>query len=297
MKQEFISRKFNSESMSIIETAIGICENYAKQGFDLSLRQLYYQFVSKDLLPNTEQNYKRLGSIISDARLAGLLDWKFIKDRGRELIENNHWLNPGQILDAVADQFRLDTWKSQPNFVMVMVEKQALEGVLEPTCRDLDISFIANKGYSSSSTMYEIGRNLFYQTHKFHREAHVIYLGDHDPSGIDMTRDVIERLAMFAEAPVTVHRVALNIEQVEEYNPPENPAKLTDSRAQGYIEEFGEFSWELDALEPSLLASLVRDKVEELRDDDLYEEIVARQEKWRDELSALAERYNEGDES
>ena len=83
-REIYIERSFSAASTAIIQTANDICENYAQQGYDLSLRQLYYQFVSRALLPNTEQNYKRLGSIISDARLAGLLDWDYIKDRGRE---------------------------------------------------------------------------------------------------------------------------------------------------------------------------------------------------------------------
>lgn len=131
------------------------------KAYDLSLRQLYYQLVSRQPLSftwsNTEQNYKRLGTIINDARNAGLIDWAHIKDRGRETVENSHWTTPGEILYSAARSFRIDTWIDQPNYVAVMVEKQALEGVLAPVCRDLDIAFTANKGYASGSLMYEFG--------------------------------------------------------------------------------------------------------------------------------------------
>ncbi len=300
MRQEFIIKNFTPASRIIIDTAVSICTEYAKQGFDLSLRQLYYQFVARDLLENTEGNYKKLGKIITDARLAGLVDWNFIKDRGREVISNPHWDNPGEILETCANQFRIDTWEDQPNYVMVMVEKQALEGVLIPTCKKLDVEFIANKGYSSASTMYEIGRKM-HENNRFNtharrltgkaRKPHIIYLGDHDPSGIDMTRDVFTRLSMFAETTVTVHRVALNMDQVEEYQPPENPTKLSDTRATKYIEEFGYSSWELDALEPAILAKLINDKILELRNDTLYEKQFEQQQTWRNELSELADNY------
>lgn len=310
MKQAFIRKAFRPSTMHMILTAASICEEYAAQGYDLSLRQLYYQFVSRGLLENTEGNYKRLGSIISNARLAGLIDWEYIKDRGRKKEENSHWTNPSEILDVCAEQFRIDTWEDQPNRVFVMVEKQALQGVLEPVCKKLDVPFIANKGYSSSSSMYEIGREFRRRIDERERAVgpgnvvarrehgelltivpHVIYLGDHDPSGIDMSRDVEERLTMFAEAEVIVHRIALNMDQVEHYGPPENPTKLTDSRAAGYIEKFGHSSWELDALDPSILASLVTKQVEALRDDTLYGAKIEKQDAWRAELAKLADKY------
>lgn len=290
MKEAFVNKSFEPKAMDIIRTAESICQNYARQGYDLSLRQLYYQFISRDLFPNTEQSYKRLGQIISEARLCGLIDWDHIKDRGRETQINTHWESPASILYGAAYSFRIDLWDNQPNHVEVMVEKQALEGVLHPVCKRLDVPFTANKGYSSSSLMYEVGKRLFTYGSK-DCDLHVIYLGDHDPSGIDMTRDVKERLEQFSGYPVAVHRIALNMDQVRTYDPPENPAKLTDSRAEGYIREFGHSSWELDALEPSLLASLVNDAVLDLRDDDLWDEAVAKQQAWRYELLEMARKY------
>lgn len=174
----FIEKRFNRSSLDIIEQADQICCAYAYQGYDLSLRQLYYQFIARDAFPNSEQSYNRLGSIISDARQAGLIDWDHIKDRGRSTVYNSHWKHPSDILDACAEQFRIDLWADQPNFVACMVEKQALEGVLEPVCEELDIPFTANKGYASSSLMYEFGRRIACETQKRDdREAHIVYLG------------------------------------------------------------------------------------------------------------------------
>lgn len=289
MKEQFISKRFSPDSLHLIRIAEQICNDYAAQGYDLSLRQLYYQFVARDLLENTEKNYKRLGNVISDARLAGLIDWDIIKDRGRSTSIRAKWNSIGEIISACAEQYHVDLWAGQENHVEVMVEKQALEGVLEPVCHRWDVPFTANKGYSSSSALYEAGKRL--QAKYREKELHIIYLGDHDPSGIDMTRDVEERLEQFADSPVHVHRVALNMDQVELYRPPENPAKITDSRAVTYIRRFSSSSWELDALEPRTLAKLVEDKIKGLLDFNLFMERKEYRAAQREELERIAQQY------
>lgn len=284
----------------MVATINDILDDYAKQGYDLSLRQLYYQLVSRNIVPNTEKSYKNVGSLVSDARLAGLIDWDMIKDRGREMVANPHWENPANFIEVVAPQYRFDLWADQPRYVEVMVEKQALEGVLQPVCRGLDVPFTANKGYSSSSAMYEASKR-FLSRAEAGKELYVIYLGDHDPSGIDMSRDVGERLNHFVNTSMglrenegdlmEVKRVALNMDQVRELNPPENPAKITDSRAAGYISRFGRSSWELDAIEPRQLADLVRNAVIGIMDYPLFQKNERKQEKGRKELLKFAKTY------
>lgn len=295
MKECFEDIAMQGERLKLVEIINGILAEYEQQGYDLSLRQLYYQLVARDIVPNTEQSYKRIGSVVSDARLAGLIDWDMIKDRGRQTVIPGHWQSPAEIVDAAARQFRIDKWEQQDNHVEVFVEKQALEGVLEPVCRELDVPFTANKGYSSSSALYESGKRLAQHADEG-RELHVLYLGDHDPSGIDMTRDVQERLEQFARSEVHVVRLALNMDQIQLYNPPENPAKTTDSRAAAYISRFGESSWELDALNPSVLANLVRQAVGGLRDERLWLEAVERENAMRENLMQMAADYRRQNE-
>lgn len=297
MRELFIDKRFSEPNRRLLEKILGVLSNYAQQGYDLSLRQLYYQLVAGDLLPadwadpitkstNSEQSYKKIGTLVSDARLAGLIDWNMIKDRGRAMVKNPHWENPDQFMASVVPQFAVDKWANQKCYIETMVEKQALEGVLEPVCRELDIAFTANKGYSSSSALYEAGKRIEIQL-EAGKAVHIVYLGDHDPSGIDMSRDVEERLKQFANddmGGITLHRVALNMDQVQQLHPPENPAKTTDTRAADYISKFGESSWELDAIEPAALADLVRNAVHELRDEDLWNQAVAEEKAMRTEL-------------
>lgn len=197
-----------------------------------------------------------------------------------------------EILVAAANSFRLDKWAEQPVHVEVMCEKQALEGVLEPVCSELDVSFTSNKGYVSQSFMYRKGKELIGHEEGGKR-IELIYLGDHDPSGLDMDRDIEERLHLFmgVHAFFEVTRIALTRDQIETYDPPPNPAKVTDSRCGAYIEDHGDESWELDALEPSVLAGLVRDAVESVRDEELWQEACEREEEMRGDLIRMARRY------
>jgi len=293
MMETFVEKRFGPAASQMIETINGILEEYVSAGYDLSLRQLYYQLVSRNIVENTERSYKNVGNIVSDGRLAGLIDWNVIKDRGREMVQNPHWSSPSEILEACANQFRFDRWKDQPCYVEVMVEKQALEGVLIPVCSQWDVPFTANKGYSSSSAMYEASKR-YLERAEDNKELYVLYLGDHDPSGIDMTRDVNDRMDLFLRVhDCSVKRLALNMDQVTTLKPPKNPAKLTDSRAHAYIKRFGQSSWELDAIEPRQLAKLVSDAISGIVDAKLWEESGKRQDAARKAIKEMADNYED----
>lgn len=110
----YVPRQFAADSLATIERANEIIREYAGQGFSLTLRQLCYQFVSRGLIANKDSEYKRLGSVINDARLAGLIDWQSIEDRTRFLRRNSHWNSPADIIDSAARSYALDKWAGQP---------------------------------------------------------------------------------------------------------------------------------------------------------------------------------------
>lgn len=290
MKEFFQQTNFRGNSLELISSINGILDEYSQQGYDLSLRQLFYQLVSRGIIENTQKSYSRIGDLVSDGRLSGLIDWDMIVDRGRVAISNTHWNTPADIVEAAASQFKIDKWEDQPNHIEVMVEKQALEGVLIPVCRKLDVRFRANKGYTSQSMMYRLGKDLA-EIHESGKDIHVLYFGDHDPSGLDMDRDVQERISLFSGLSVSFERLALKYAQVQVLNPPENPAKITDSRAKQYIKMYGRSSWELDAVEPKELARLVEDAVVNLRDDSLWRVAVKKENEMKAELKKFAEEY------
>ncbi|MHB0964851.1 MAG: hypothetical protein ACYC36_00220 [Bellilinea sp.] len=296
MKEAFIERTFSAANATMIQKINRVLEEYRRQGYRLSLRQLYYQLVARDIIPNSLRSYKNIGNLVSNARQAGLIDWGMIEDRNRDTNIPGHWDSPGEIVAAAAQQFRIDKWREQPYHIEVMVEKDALSGVLVPVCRELDIGITANKGYCSSSTMYEIGKRID-EKRSLGKKICILYLGDHDPSGIDMTRDVRERLEMYSRLhSIEVDRLALNWEQIEIWQPPENPAKETDSRFSNYARQFGESSWELDAVEPAQLAELVKNAVMERRDAELWNDAWVVEEHMRSLLFEFAKKYDDRDD-
>lgn len=286
-KIKYTPKRFGAKALSIIETANTIISEYAGQGFDLTLRQLYYQFVARDILTNSDKNYKYLGNVINHGRLAGLIDWEAIIDRTRNLIQNAHWNSPSHIISACAKQFQINKWETQDNRPEVWIEKDALIGVIERVCRANDVAFFSCRGYTSQSEMWGAAQRLRgYE--KEGQSPHIIHLGDHDPSGKDMTRDIEDRMQLFG-VDLTMHRIALNMDQIKKYNPPPNPAKITDSRARNYIKEFGQSSWELDALEPSVLEKLIEKKILSLRNDKRWKDQLKIEATYKERLSDVAD--------
>lgn len=287
MKRAYVKKRFDPSTMEKIVTANKIIEEYQAQGFELTLRQLYYQFVARGIIANTMREYKKLGDAINNGRLAGLVDWTAIVDRTRNLQGNNHWSSPADIINACARQYRIDTWADQEYRVEVWIEKDALIGIAETVCRELDVSYFSCRGYTSQSEMWAAGQRFYQYAHQHNQTPVIIHLGDHDPSGLDMSRDIADRLAMFMGG-MEVKRVALNMDQIERYNPPPNPAKITDARAALYIQQYGHESWELDALDPKVLTKLIEREVLKLRDDDVHEDALKLQEKHRRQLVRVA---------
>lgn len=309
----------------LAQECVSIARSYQQQGYDLSVRQLYYQLVARDRIENTDKSYKQIVNVVDKARMSGLMDWDMIVDRTRRLSGNQHWDSPDQIVDAAARGFRIDKWEGQPRRVEVWVEKEALSGVVGRAAEQEDVDWFACRGYSSSSAMWRAAQR-FYWYWRSGQAVTVLHLGDHDPSGIDMSRDIEDRLQLFlsvdwatrySEAfaseplyvqykevvehlssyvtgePLQIKRIALNMDQVLAYNPPPNFAKVTDSRAGKYISQYGDQSWELDALDPTTLADLIRNEIHFLRDDERYNARLDAETGERARLERLTGRWDE----
>jgi hypothetical protein len=263
-----------------------------------------------------------------------LLDWDYIVDRTRGLKGTSHWETPSEVIDSAAHSYRLDKWADQDTRVEVWVEKEALAGIVQRAAARWDLNWFSCRGYVSQSALWRAGAQRHAEYLNNGQNVVILHLGDHDPSGIDMTRDIerrVQRFAYtawaedngypldldmdetdlvaqlehlagdmmgdlpspFASEPIEVRRIALNMDQVREYNPPPNPAKITDSRAAGYIREHGRQSWELDALDPNVLADLVDRHVSRIVDQYRYDAIAATEQAQRDTLANIARAYPE----
>lgn len=274
--EAFIDRKFTGAHKQVIKQANAIIEEYDAQGYKMTLRQIHYQFVARDLYDNTQANYKRLGVILDQARKAGLVDWDAIEDPTRSLRRVAVWDTPEEAVKRVKKQFKLDPWNRQPvkRRIEVWVEKDAAVGIVRPTCNALRLAYFSCRGYSSSSGLYEAGKRLKAYSDAGY-ETLILYLGDHDPSGVQMTQSTDEKVTMFARQNIEFRRIALTMEQIEQYKPPANFVKETDSRSKWYVDTFGtEDCWELDALSPSVVDALIRHHVDPLIDQEAWEETM-----------------------
>jgi hypothetical protein len=284
MFRKFKNFRFGAEAQQRIDQANEIIEDYLEQGYKLTLRQLYYQFVSRDLIPNTERSYKNLGNVISKGRLAGLIDWDALEDRMRQPKSAISFPSIDELVRAAVRGFRLPRRKGQEEYVELWVEKDALAGVLEPIARKHHITLMVNRGYSSSSAMFDAAQRISENMVENGSErATILYLGDLDPSGEDMVRDIQDRLDLFGTY-VDVKKIALTIHQVDEHRPPPNPTKLTDSRAKDFIARYGMESWEVDALNPGTLTKLIETWIEELTDQSLVDAILKEEKVQKDRI-------------
>lgn len=294
MKQRYQAFDFKPETLEKIKLVNEIVREYMAQGYVLTVRQLYYQLVARGHIENTERSYKRTTNMVNDARLAGLVDWDAIEDRTREFVRRSRWTSGGAILEAVAQQFHMDAWAGQEKRVFVIVEKEALAGVLERVCHKWDVPLLAARGYPSGTVLREFALSDLITARRADQHPVILHLGDHDPSGIDMSRDLTDRLELFAETRrIEFTRIALNMDQIQEQQPPPNPAKTTDSRFEAYMQEHGDESWELDALTPEYLSTLVDKHVAEHVDMEPWDERQAEISRIRERLEDTAARFDD----
>ncbi len=304
---QFISYQptnFRDVSLAIIDQARSIISEYAAAGYNLTLRQLYYQFVARDLFPeswasaktgsvNNESSYDKLGSLVSNARLAGELPWDGIEDRTRIPKSLATWDTPQDIVRSAAAQFRMDKWEGMDEVVEIWVEKEALADIISKPANRWQCTYFAARGYISQSAMWRAAQRIEARGQSGQNTI-IVYLGDHDPSGLDMVRDIEDRLSTFRVGHfTTMKNVALNMKQIRELNPPPNPTKLTDSRAADYVARFGYESWELDALEPSYLVNLIEAEIGRVMPQTIWDSKVESENTQRKLIYTAAEGIEE----
>lgn len=304
---KFREPKLSKKNLVRVEQIKTIILDYTEQGYKLTLRQLYYQLVSRDLIPNQQSEYAKLSNILKEMRMGGLLDWNSIEDRLRVPSSALFFENIKQAAHTILHHFKLDRLEGQKNYIEVWVEKDALSNVMKRAVEPYQIPVLVNRGYSSVSAMYD-AYNRFSEQIKKGKKITILYTGDHDPSGMDMVRDIKDRILemlynvdlcdWWCEAYQDIQsfkfmdeeyqyelmqefgdwllmkfeivNIALTDEQIDKYQPPPNPTKLQDPRAETYIAKYGMTCWEVDALDISVLYDIVLENIKRRLDLDLF---------------------------
>lgn len=187
MKIKFRDIRLSADNKRKLEIINSIIREYQDQGYVLTLRQLYYQLVSRDIIPNALPEYAKVSKLLKEGRMAGIVDWDAIEDRLRKPHTPASWSSPKDILQACIQSFQLPRMKGQENYLEVWVEKDALSGVLKRVTEKYHVPILVNRGYSSASAMFD-SYERFLKAIENGQKCTILYLGDYDPSGIDMIR-------------------------------------------------------------------------------------------------------------
>lgn len=311
MREQFREKKFSKtikvklsnkkyywekNTFDLVDEIIHITEIYYKKDIKMTVRQLYYQMVSKGNIPNDINVYKKISKILTDLKYNGEIDWDIIEDRVRIPKIPGQWENiPDLIYTAIAS-FRLPRWYKQNHYVELISEKDALSSTLYPIAHKWHIPFSINRGYTSSTSIYDLYKRILYKFEEG-KEIVILYIGDHDPSGIDMCRDIKNRLEEFLKYndilfySQFVYQIALTDEQIQKYNPPSNPAKIDDPRAKNYINKYGNESWEVDALSPDVMIELVEESIKQYIDMEKWNRVINKENEQKEKLRKLINNF------
>ena len=291
-KEAFEERRFAAKTAKVIEQANEIMEEYS--GDKLTPRQLHYQFVARDLYENTMRNYKKLGDILRNGRMAGLISWDLVQDRTRGL---TGWgwgeSSPAGAISTAAYSYKERRWANQPVKVEIWVEKDALSGVLVDPGVEWRLNYFATKGYPSISSLKAAADRFKAQERRDERTV-ILNLSDHDPEGLHMPEQVGEALESFGVSNVEIRRVGLTMEQIRQHQPPPSAAKRTSSRVQSYYDATGtDQAWELAALKPAVIQDLIKEEVKGIVDYDLWDEAVEKERANRELMIKVSDRWDE----
>lgn len=245
-----------------------------------TVRQVFYRLVALGLIPKTEAEYKHtVCRLLTDMRLSREIPFEWIADNTRWVRKPQSWGSVEEFLREVVNGYRRSRWQNQDVHIQIWLEKDALAGVFEEITAPLDVALFVGKGYSSLSFLNKAAQEL----ESARKPAYIYYFGDHDPSGLDITRCTQERLREFApNAHITFQRVAVTEDQIRNLGLPTRPTKQTDSRSKSFRGD----SVELDAIPASVLRRLVRNCIEQHIDLQRWQEVETLE---AEELATLAE--------
>lgn len=338
---------WTADKATLVKSILTIVNDYQSRGYRMSLRQLYYQLVQSNAIPNHDKSYSKLSGLLDDCRYGGLVDWDAIEDRGRIPKLPYAVRDMEHAVQDTIDQYRLDRQIGQPRHIELWTEKDAISNILYRVTHNYHVRLVINKGYTSSSAAYQ-AYVRFVERLQLGQPITILYFGDHDPSGLDMVRDIASRMMTFftkgerlkehdcafdkkmrewwkdeghtmydivdrdelserhmkslvGDDPssaaieafgaaqirwyIEEHKlfqvvpIGLTMHQVKQYKLPPNPAKITDPRAADYVRQFGQLSWEVDALRPDVLEQLVRVHIENLMDKPAYQKVLKDEKK------------------
>jgi hypothetical protein len=279
---------YRSKTLKLLGLVKKIIDEYKGRG-KLTLRQIFYCLVAKKAIQNNLRSYKNLSYLLTKARKCGDLPFDVITDRTRLPIKENSWTDVKQFEEEVEKIYRKSKLVKQKNWIEIWLEKDALRGIFEPIANEFDVYLVVCRGYPSISTLWEVKKR--WET--INKPIFVLYFGDFDPSGEDIFRTIKEKLIKdfgITRRKLHFRKVALTLKDIKKYHLPPAPTKASDSRSRKFIQKYGDFAVELDALPPNVLEEKIRKNIESLVDWRQFQKDLNRERQEAKRLRKLIEK-------
>lgn len=254
-----------AKTTALIDVAVAILEGQ----YPMTVRQLFYQIVSRAVLQNNDRCYKKVSRVMNKARQDGRCRWEYIVDRSRPEYAPNVFKDAQGYAEVVRRSYRKDYWELQPNHVEVWTEKDAIIGCIEGLTNELGITVRVGRGFNSATKRHQI-EVLFRQIERNGKNIFVLYLGDHDPSGVAIEKDLCEKI----HANFSIKRIAIHKADIRLFDLPPLRVKLSDSRSVEFVRNHGPDCVELDALPANELRSRIQNAVYSLMDMTKWERAI-----------------------
>ena len=255
----------------------------------MTVRQVFYQATVRHLVEKTEGGYSKVQTDLVDMRRGGRLPYGWIVDNTRMMRKPNTHSSIEHALEETAMLYRKSLWHDAPSYVEIWLEKDALSGVVYPITSEFDVPLMVARGYASLSFLHGAAEYIG----SLDVPVYIYHLGDYDPSGVNAGEKIEQTLrALAPDTDITFQRIAVNREQIEQWNLPSRPTKMTDTRSKG----FGNISVELDAIEPAVLRSLVRHHIEAHLPADQFRVLKVAEDSERILLREIVARFTQGDD-
>jgi hypothetical protein len=269
-------RTIHKKSMNIINAA-NIYLDSLPAGVGVSVRHVYYKLVGT-YFPNTNEQYAKFTTLMRNARMAGLVDWDRIVDNTRGLTMQTTWDHPQQLFNALVPSWRMDLWTTQPTRVVVAYEKDAMTPIIAAPCLDLRVPYVSLRGFSSITEIRNMA-DTFKRWQQRGQDVTILFLGDLDPSGIEIPKKLAEYLELFCGFQVPVVRIGVTKDQIDELDMTHTKmtVKRTDTRAPAFKAEHGHWAYELDTLPYDYVQTLVRDAIQGYINKPLWAAAEAKQ--------------------
>jgi len=259
------------QSLELLEQVKKIIESY---DFALTLRQIYYQLVAKQIIPNQQKYYMKLSRLCVIGRDEGILPEDAFADRLRQVDKLASYIDLADFMTTVRRAYRKDKWADQDAYIEIWTEKDALRGVITPVTYAYDVALLIVRGQVSRTAIYE-SYERFAEKMEEGKDCYLCYFGDFDPSGLSIYHSLKERLMSYGEDGdrINFERIALTPGQIEEYSLPSDPAKQADPNYKRFVAEYGDNVVELDSLPPDVLKELVLYCIRTKLNDELLAQV------------------------